>query len=62
MFDDLLAAAALVLVFEGIMPFMNPMRWKSVMRRISDQKESTLRALGLMSMLAGIVVLYLVRH
>lgn len=58
---DLLTALALVLVIEGIMPFLNPTGMRRVMLMAAQMNNSTLRGLGLTSMLIGIVVLYLVR-
>ena len=46
--SDLLAALALVLVIEGMVPFLNP-------------HDRTLRITGLVSMLCGVVMLYIVR-
>lgn len=59
--QDLFAALALVLVLEGIMPFASPVRWKRTLEIIIQMPESTLRVIGLLSMLAGIIVLSLVR-
>ena len=61
MWNELLAAAALLLVFEGIMPFTNPARWRHVIRMVSDQSDTALRIMGFTSMLAGALLLYLVR-
>lgn len=58
---DLLTALALVLVIEGIMPFINPAGMRRVMLMAAQLSNSTLRGLGLTSMLIGIAVLYLVR-
>jgi len=61
MWDDLFAGIALLLVFEGIMPFVNPSRWRVMLRIISEQPDQGLRIMGLCSMLAGVMVLYFVR-
>lgn len=61
MWDDLLAAVALLLVFEGIMPFARPAKWRQLMQVIGQQKDTALRTMGLISMLAGAVLLYIVR-
>jgi uncharacterized protein YjeT (DUF2065 family) len=58
---DLLAAFALYLVLEGIMPFLNPPLMKRVMLAFAQSPDRTLRISGLASMLAGLVLLYLVR-
>jgi len=61
MWNDLFAAIALLLVFEGIMPFVNPMRWRYVIKMVSDQSDTALRVMGLISMLVGAVLLYMIR-
>ena len=62
MWQDLFAAVALVLVFEGMLPFLKPEIWRRTMGRIADQPNNALRLLGLMSMLMGVVLLYVVRQ
>ena len=61
MWHDLLAAVALMLVLEGIMPFVNPKGYKSMMQTITGMEDSVLRYGGLFSMLGGVVLLYLVK-
>lgn len=61
MWNDLFAALALVLVFEGIMPFVNPARWRNTIQLVSQQSDSALRTMGLSIMLIGAALLYLVR-
>ena len=62
MWDDLLAAVALLLVLEGITPFLNPRGMKEAMQFIMRFPERTLRLVGLASMVAGALLLYWVRH
>lgn len=61
MWNDLFAALALLLVFEGMMPFINPARWRYVMRMVSEQSDTALRTIGLASMLVGATLLYFIR-
>jgi uncharacterized protein YjeT (DUF2065 family) len=61
MWDDLWAACALVLVLEGIMPFLNPEQWKEAMKRIIDMDDRAVRIIGFVSMLVGAFLLYIVR-
>lgn len=61
MWTDLLTAIGLLLVLEGIMPFLNPSRVRRLMAEISRLEERILRFGGLASMLVGLVVLYFVR-
>lgn len=59
--QDLLTALALLLVFEGLMPFIAPDKFKQRMLQIQQVPDATLRIIGGVSMLAGIVFLYWVR-
>ena len=61
MWQELLTALALLLVIEGIVPFVNPGGFKSMLRMLGDMEEKALRNSGFFSMLAGLVLLYLVR-
>ena len=58
---DLLVAVSLVLVIEGFMPFINPKGLKRTMALIISLPEKTLRVLGLVSMITGVLLLYWVR-
>ena len=58
---DLLAALALVMIIEGIVPFISPRGYKNTMQQLTSMPESTLRGIGLGMMLCGVVFLYLVR-
>lgn len=61
MWNDLFAAIALVLVVEGMLPFLRPERWRRVINTIAKQSDHSLRVMGLVSMLLGVVLLYAVR-
>lgn len=61
MWTDLFAALALVLVIEGILPFVAPDAWRNTMRRMMEMETRALRSAGLISMLAGLALLYLIR-
>ena len=61
MWQDFLAALALALVIEGMMPFLSPKGWKEMIRSISQMEDSALRVMGLAVMVVGVVLLYLVR-
>ena len=53
----LVVAFALMLVIEGILPFVAPRAWREAMRRIAELSDGQLRFIGLGSMLAGLVIL-----
>ena len=57
----LLTAFALVLVLEGILPFLIPALWREAFRRLTEMSDGQVRFLGLSSMVAGVLLLYLVR-
>ena len=59
--NELLSAMALVLVIEGIMPFISPKGWRQTMLQASQLEDKALRSIGLASMLAGAVLLYVMR-
>lgn len=61
MWDDLLAAIALVLVLEGILPFLNPQGLRKTLLTMSQLEDRSLRSIGLISMAIGVGLLYLVR-
>ena len=59
--SDLLAAFALYLVLEGILPFLNPQAMKRVMLTFANLADGQLRVWGSVSMAAGLVLLYFAR-
>ncbi len=61
MWQSLATALCLVLVIEGLMPFLVPGRWKRMLASITLISDRQLRLAGLGSMVAGTVLLYLVR-
>ncbi|MCP4700818.1 MAG: DUF2065 domain-containing protein [Gammaproteobacteria bacterium] len=61
MWNDFAAALALLLVVEGIMPFVNPAGMRKSLQMIAEMEDKTLRTVGLSSMMLGVVLLYLVR-
>ncbi|MDR2164133.1 MAG: DUF2065 domain-containing protein [Zoogloeaceae bacterium] len=53
----LLMAFALMLVIEGLMPFLAPSSWREVFVRLLALADGQLRFLGLASMLIGLVLI-----
>ena len=53
----LLTALALMLVFEGLLPFLAPGLWRDTFRRITEMSDGQIRFIGLTSMLGGLLVL-----
>ena len=58
--DELWIATALLLVIEGIIPFLSPTLMRRALATISGMDDHSLRLSGLVSMVIGVVVLYLV--
>ena len=56
--DLLLGAFALMLVVEGLLPFISPPRWRSVFERAMKMSDGQIRFIGLGSMLAGLAMLW----
>ena len=52
---------ALLFVFEGILPFLSPQQWRRMMYQVLGQTDRSLRIMGLVSMLIGLLILYLIR-
>ncbi len=59
--SDLMAAFAIYLVLEGLMPFASPRLWRDAVQTMALQPPDRIRQMGLASMLAGLVLLYFVR-
>ncbi|QJR15694.1 hypothetical protein DSM104440_02520 [Usitatibacter palustris] len=53
----LLAALALMLVLEGILPFAAPRLWRDTFRRLIEMSDGQIRFVGLISMLVGLALL-----
>jgi len=58
MSNTLLAALGLMLVIEGIMPLLMPQAWRETFKRMIDLKDGQLRFMGLMSMLVGLFLIF----
>jgi uncharacterized protein YjeT (DUF2065 family) len=52
---------ALMLVIEGIVPFLFPAAWRDTFKRLVTLTDGQLRFIGLTSMLAGLLLLYWVK-
>lgn len=52
-------AVALVLVVEGLLPFVSPGRWRAMLAAVQELDNRTIRVIGLCSMLTGLTLLYL---
>jgi hypothetical protein len=61
MLDDIVRAIALMLVFEGILPFVAPNRWREMAKVLSTIDEGSMRSIGLFSMVGGLLLLFIFR-
>lgn len=61
MWNELLVAVALVLVLEGIFPFLAPEKFKQALSHLDELSGQTLRIAGLASITIGILLLYILR-
>ncbi|TMH22888.1 MAG: DUF2065 domain-containing protein [Betaproteobacteria bacterium] len=55
--ETFLAACALVLVLEGLLPLVAPRAWRDAFRRLTDLSDGQLRFIGLISIVIGTVLL-----
>jgi uncharacterized protein len=59
MTELLVGAVALMLVFEGLLPFLSPTIWREVFAKAMRMSDGQIRFLGLSSMLVGLLLLVL---
>jgi hypothetical protein len=55
--ETFLAACALVLVLEGLLPLVAPRAWRDAFRRLTELSDGQLRFIGLISIIVGIILL-----
>ena len=60
MFEVIAAGIALMFVFEGMLPFVAPRFWRETFRKAMELTDGQLRFFGLVSMIAGLAILWLV--
>jgi uncharacterized protein len=53
----LLTALALMLIIEGVLPFLAPGLWRDTFRRITEMSDGQVRFIGLTSMISGVLLL-----
>jgi len=56
-----LMALALMLILEGVLPFIAPTVWRDTFRKITQMSDGQIRFVGLSSMIVGLLILYWVR-
>ena len=60
MWREIGIAFSLMLIIEGIIPFLYPGRWRQLVATLADIDNAALRMMGLGSMIAGVILLYLI--
>jgi uncharacterized protein YjeT (DUF2065 family) len=55
--DVLFGAMALMLVIEGLLPFLSPATWRQVFERATRMSDGQIRFIGLVSLVAGLLLL-----
>ncbi len=55
--DTVLIALGLMLIFEGLLPFVAPQAWRETFKRMIELKDGQLRFVGLLAIIAGIFLM-----
>lgn len=59
--SPLLLALALMLVIEGLLPFVAPQVWRDTFKRVTELSDGQIRFVGLSSVVVGIILLTIFR-
>ena len=59
--NTLMTAVALMLVIEGLLPFLLPTIWRDAFRRLTEMSDGQIRFFALTCMVAGVLLLFLMR-
>lgn len=57
----MLTALGLMLIFEGLLPFISPQAWRETFKRMIELKDGQLRFVGVASIVAGLLLTLLSR-
>ena len=60
--SEILTALALVLVIEGMLPFISPQKYREMVMEITRLSDNRIRNVGLAVMVAGLLLLFFVRN
>ena len=58
---EVLTALALVLVLEGMLPFISPSNYRRMGAEVTKLGDNSIRNIGLVVMIAGLLLLFVVR-
>ena len=59
--DLLFGAVALMLIIEGLLPFLSPGAWRAVFEKAVQMSDGQIRFIGLSSILIGVLLLFFLR-
>lgn len=59
LWHQLLIGFCLMLVMEGIIPFLYPQRWRNLVNQLALVSNRGLRITGFVSMMTGVILLYI---
>ena len=51
-----------MLIIEGVLPFLLPALWRDTFRKLTEMSDGQIRFIGLTSMVAGLLLLYIARQ
>jgi uncharacterized protein len=54
----ILTALGLMLIFEGLLPFIAPQAWRETFKRMIELKDGQLRFVGLLSIVGGLLFMF----
>ena len=60
MVDYIFTALFLMLIFEGMLPFVAPSQWRQLMLQMTALPDEKIRTMGLISMLIGATCIYFI--
>jgi uncharacterized protein YjeT (DUF2065 family) len=60
--SEILTALALVLVIEGMLPFISPQKYRQMVMEVTRLSDNRIRNVGLVVMMAGLLLLFFVRN
>ena len=60
MFDTLLLALGLMLIVEGLMPMVSPLRWRSLFEQLLKLEDGQIRFFGMAMVIMGLLLFWFV--
>ncbi len=60
MWETFLIAISLMLILEGVFPFLSPKAWRETFKKLTEIDDNQIRFVGLSSMLIGLALFLIV--